>query len=61
MFSGCTALVKVNLKSNANLIIKMGAVNGCTSLTKNGILVDGVKNDTFVSSHAEFEAFDFED
>ena len=61
VFSGCTALVKVNFKSNANLIIKMGAFNGCTSLTKNGILVDGVKNDSFVSSHAEFEAFDFED
>ena len=61
VFSGCTALVKVNFKSNANLIIKMGAFNGCTSLTKNGILVDGVKNDTFVSGHAEFEAFDFED
>ena len=61
VFSGCTALAKVNFKSNANLIIKMGAFNGCSSLTKNGLLVDGVKNDTFVSSHAEFEAFDFED
>ena len=39
----------------------MGAFNGCTSLTKNGLLVDGVQNAVFVSDHAEFEAFDIVD